>query len=171
MIKHATSSTNSQSSEHKSCKLSAAAKPPERNGSPNGRSSDEVTKGLLPRPTVVYSSNSVLSLCSLYKNCHWCRATVKGNKLWIVRLGKKTLFLKTKIKWMKIITVIYATFAVPKRKAWKQFRLVRDSNPRPLRYRCSALPIKLTKPTGSRSLNWFNQFNQFSDLLPVGLLA
>ena len=32
-----------------------------------------------------------------------------------------------------------------KKKAWKKFRLVRDSNPWPLRYRCSALlPIKLT---------------------------
>ena len=29
------------------------------------------------------------------------------------------------------------------KKAWKKFRLVRDSNPWPLRYRCSALPIKL----------------------------
>ena len=61
-------------------------------------------------------------------------------------------------------------FCSSEKKAWKQFRLVGDSNPRPLRYRCSALPIKLTKPTGSRSLNWFNQFNQFSDLLPVGLV-
>ena len=30
------------------------------------------------------------------------------------------------------------------KKAWKKFRLVRDSNPSSLRYRCSALPIKLT---------------------------
>ena len=27
------------------------------------------------------------------------------------------------------------------KKAWKKFRLVRDSNPWPLRYRCSSLPI------------------------------
>ena len=38
------------------------------------------------------------------------------------------------------------------KKAWKIFRLVRDSNPWPMRDRCSALPIK---PTESRSLNWF----------------
>ena len=30
------------------------------------------------------------------------------------------------------------------KKAWKKFRLVWNSNPWPLRYRCSALPIKLT---------------------------
>ena len=36
----------------------------------------------------------------------------------------------------------------------KKLRLVRDSNPCPLRYRCSVLPIE-----------------RFSDLLPVGLLA
>ena len=43
-------------------------------------------------------------------------------------------------------------------RAWKKSRPVRDLNPWPLRYRCSALPIELTranKPTGSRSLNWF----------------
>ena len=36
-------------------------------------------------------------------------------------------------------------FCICEKKAWKKFRLVRDSNPWPLRYRCSALlPIKLT---------------------------
>ena len=34
------------------------------------------------------------------------------------------------------------------KESLKKFRLVWDSNPWPLRYRCSALP------TGSRSLNW-----------------
>ena len=44
-----------------------------------------------------------------------------------------------------IIAVIYATFAVAKRKPEKKkSRLVLYSNPLPLRYRCSALPIKLT---------------------------
>ena len=31
-------------------------------------------------------------------------------------------------------------------KAWKKFRPVRDLNPWPLRYRCSALPTELNKP-------------------------
>ena len=36
----------------------------------------------------------------------------------------------------------------------KKIRLVRDSNPWPVRYRCSTLPIvKANKPTGSRLLN------------------
>ena len=36
-----------------------------------------------------------------------------------------------------------------KKKAWKQFRLEQDSNPWPLQYRCSALPIKLTSQLGT----------------------
>ena len=51
-----------------------------------------------------------------------------------------------------IIAVIYANFAVAKRKPEK-FRLVRDSNPWPLRYRCSALPIKLTSQLGAVVVN------------------
>ena len=43
-------------------------------------------------------------------------------------------------------------FCSCEKKAWKIFRLVRDSNPWPMRDRCRALPIK---PTESRSLNWF----------------
>ena len=36
-------------------------------------------------------------------------------------------------------------FCSCKKKAWKKFRLVWDLNPWPLRCRCSALPIKLTR--------------------------
>ena len=35
------------------------------------------------------------------------------------------------------------------RKAWKKFRPVRDLNPWPLRYRCSALPTELTSQLGA----------------------
>ena len=38
-----------------------------------------------------------------------------------------------RIIWMKIIAVVYATYAVAKRKPKKIFRLLRDSNPWPLR--------------------------------------
>ena len=42
----------------------------------------------------------------------------------------------------KIIAVIYIrNFCSCGKIAWKKIRLVRDSNPWPLRYRCSALPI------------------------------
>ena len=34
-------------------------------------------------------------------------------------------------------------------KAWKKFRPVRDLNPRPLPYRCSALPTELTSQLGA----------------------
>ena len=39
------------------------------------------------------------------------------------------------------------------KKAWKKFRLVRDSNPWPLRYRCSALPIKVASITAMTILH------------------
>ena len=44
------------------------------------------------------------------------------------------------------------------KKARKKFRLVRDSNPRRLRYRCSAVTNWTNKPTGSRSLNWLRPY-------------
>ena len=82
-----------------------------------------------------------------------------------------------RIIWRKIIAVIYTTYAVGKRKPEKKFRLVRNSNPWPLRYRCSALPIKLTVhygksfcsgkfSLGSRSFKYINgrdPFNQNSN--------
>ena len=40
-------------------------------------------------------------------------------------------------------------FCSCEKKAWKKFSLVRDSNSWPLRYRCSALPIKLTIQLGA----------------------
>ena len=49
-----------------------------------------------------------------------------------------------RVIWKKIIAVVDATFAVAKRKPEKKFRLVRDSDPWPLRYRCSSLPFELT---------------------------
>ena len=63
-------------------------------------------------------------------------------KLWIYENHMWTA--EWRIIWRKIIAVIYTTYAVGKRKPEKKFRLVRNSNPWPLRYRCSALPIKLT---------------------------
>ena len=44
------------------------------------------------------------------------------------------------------------------KKARKKIRLVRDSNPRPLRYRCSAVTSWAHKPAGSRSLNWLRPY-------------
>ena len=35
------------------------------------------------------------------------------------------------------------------KKTWKNFRLARDSNPWPLRHRCSTLPIKLKSQLGA----------------------
>ena len=74
------------------------------------------------------------------------------NKLYseVMNIWKSYLWTaEWRITRMKIIAVEYATFAVAKRKPEKIIRLVRDSNPWPLRYRCSALPIKLTSQLGA----------------------
>ena len=57
-----------------------------------------------------------------------------------------------------IIAVMYATFAVGKRKPEKNFRLALDSNLWPLWYRCSALPIiKLTSQRRAGRQAFFSQ--------------
>ena len=48
-----------------------------------------------------------------------------------------------------------------KREAWKKFRLQRDSNPWPLRYRCSALPTELW------SHNCWEQVNFSGSIMPL----
>ena len=57
----------------------------------------------------------------------------------------------TRFKQMKIITV-YTQLKQLRNKAWKKFRPERESNPWPLRYRCSALTNWAIKPTGSWSI-------------------
>ena len=59
-------------------------------------------------------------------------------------------------------------FCSCEKKAWKKkkIRIVRDSNPWPLRYRCSALTNWANNPTGSRSLNLF-VINQWKNVAPV----
>ena len=54
-------------------------------------------------------------------------------------------------KQMKIIAV-YTQLKQLRNKAWKKFRPERESNPWPLRYRCSALTNWAIKPTGSWSI-------------------
>ena len=49
-----------------------------------------------------------------------------------------------------------------KNKAWKKFRLVRDSNPWPLRYQCSALPISSGFSCFSRTTCCLNFFFRVS---------
>ena len=55
------------------------------------------------------------------------------------------------LKQMKIIAV-YTQLKQLRNKAWKKFRPERESNPWPLRYRCSALTNWAIKPTGSWSI-------------------
>ena len=68
-------------------------------------------------------------------------------KLWIYEIINETYGVKN---YMKEHHRSYrCNFCSCEKKAWKKFRLVQDSNPWPLRYWCSTLPI------GSGSLNWF----------------
>ena len=50
------------------------------------------------------------------------------------------------------------------REAWKKFRLQRDSNPWPLRYRCSALPTELW------SHNCWEQVNFSGSIMPLRVI-
>ena len=50
------------------------------------------------------------------------------------------------------------------REAWKKFRLQRDSNPWPLRYRCSALPTELW------SHNCWEQVNFSGSIMPLRVM-
>ena len=52
------------------------------------------------------------------------------------------------------------------KKAWKKYMILRDSNPWPLRYRCSALTNWGNKPTGSRSFSLF-VINPWKNVAPV----
>ena len=64
------------------------------------------------------------------------------------------------IIWRKIIAIICATYAVAKRKPEKKNSgLFGIRNPWPLRYRCSALPIKLTRQLGAGRHIWSNRRN------------
>ena len=56
------------------------------------------------------------------------------------------------------------TASLWKREAWKKFRLQRDSNPWPLRYRCSALPTELW------SHNCWEQVNFSGSIMPLRVI-
>ena len=73
----------------------------------------------------------------------------------MLRLTSPTMHNCLFFTWKKIVAIIDATFAVAKRKPKKKkIRLLRDSSPWPLRYRCSALPIELTSRQGAG--RWIN---------------
>ena len=71
----------------------------------------------------------------------------------VIRIHESHIFVLRKIhfKQMKIIAV-YTQLKQLRNKAWKKFRPERESNPWPLRYRCSALTNWAIKPTGSWSI-------------------
>ena len=59
---------------------------------------------------------------------------------------------------MKVIyAVMNTTWAVVKIRPEKKFRPVRDLNPWPLRYRCSALPTELTSQHHAVVKGWINE--------------
>ena len=78
-----------------------------------------------------------------------CNIPVDGEECkWLHEIS----FIWTAEKDMKtwlIIAIIHTTWAVVKLKPEKKFRPERDSNPRPLRYRCSAVPTELLSQPGA----------------------
>ena len=65
---------------------------------------------------------------------------------------------------MKDLLGWYAILSNCEREAWKKFRLQRDSNPWPLRYRCSALPTELW------SHNCWEQVNFSGSIMPLRVI-
>ena len=65
---------------------------------------------------------------------------------------------------MKDLRGWYAILSNCEREAWKKFRLQRDSNPWPLRYRCSALPTELW------SHNCWEQVNFSGSIMPLRVI-
>ena len=65
---------------------------------------------------------------------------------------------------MKDLRGWYAILSNCEREAWKKFRLQRDSNPWPLRYRCSALPTELW------SHNCWEKVNFSGSIMPLRVI-
>ena len=89
-----------------------------------------------------------------YRNELWSGCGREGRDRWSYEY-MKIIHVNCGVKnYMKVDHRSYRrNFRSCEKEAWKG--IVRDSNPWPLRHRCSALLIKLTSPTESRSLNWF----------------
>ena len=85
--------------------------------------------------------------------CPYTRNVADNTVYDVIRIHESHIFVLRKIhfKQMKIIAV-YTQLKQLRNKAWKKFRPERESNPWPLRYRCSALTNWAIKPTGSWSI-------------------
>ena len=69
---------------------------------------------------------------------------------WILVYERSYIWTAVKdVKTWIIIAVMYTNLNCCEIKAWKKFRLERDSNPWPLQYRCSALPTELLSELGA----------------------
>ena len=99
-------------------------------------------------------------LRTLYGNLIGLQPTYRSTRKqsYLYSWKKKIIFFRwnnnnslNSFKQMKIITV-YTQLKQLRNKAWKKFRPERESNPWPLRYRCSALTNWAIKPTGSWSI-------------------
>ena len=97
-----------------------------------------------------FSLKSDLAGCSTWHFLHFDIIPVVYKKFIRVSTLKKyrlfvNCFIEYKLNYTKEDHRSYIlNFCSCERKAWKKFRLVLDLNPWPLRYRCSALPVKLT---------------------------
>ena len=66
-------------------------------------------------------------------------------------------------------------FCSCEKKAWEKTNKIKNLACTGFEPLTIAIPVQCStnyanKPTGSRSLNWFNEFNQFNDLLPVSFI-
>ena len=72
---------------------------------------------------------------------------MRGKVFQTFLIASVILFLSDEIKRSSQLRTLLKRVVV--NRTWKKFRPLRDLNPWPLRYRCSALPIKLTSQLGA----------------------
>ena len=91
---------------------------------------------------------------------------IKGSLQWLRQWARHLLIRKNSRAWSLWGTLKYLcqieerssqslrNLSSCEKKAWKKFRLKRDSNPWPLRCRCSALPTELSSQLGAQVILW-----------------
>ena len=97
---------------------------------------------------VLRSTNWANKLVGIWSLC-WIQT--KPSKWWIMAVNMKIIYMHCSWKAeYRIDPRSYEHYWTSSwNKAWKRFRPVRDLNPWPLRYRCSALSTELTSQLGA----------------------
>ena len=101
---------------------------------------------------VLRSTNWANKLVGIWSLC-WIQT--KPSKWWIMAVNIWKLYICTAVEKQNIESILAVmnttglVVGISWSRAWKRFRPVRDLNPWPLRYGCSALSTELTSQLGA----------------------